>query len=100
MKKAKYKDLVFKTEKELKDFLIDHASFKILFEDHGQDLTCMYVDKEGEILDCNHAVSQKLYNGRFVNVNELHQYKLLYLLAADGRKWEIMGGLRIEEVII
>lgn len=100
MKKAKYKHLVFKTEKELRDFLIDHTSFKIIFEDRGQDLTCMYVDREGEILACDHWVGQTLYNGRFVNLNELHQYKILYMLSADGRKWELMGELRIEEVII
>jgi hypothetical protein len=52
-KESKYKELKFKSDKKLKEWLSKTAHLAIHLQDNGQDLQVLWVDKEGEILHTN-----------------------------------------------
>ena len=97
-KEPKYKELTFGNYRELKDFLIDTAAYRIVLEDRGQDLQSMHIDRDGEILHCD--FNANIYNGRFVNIDKLTIGKAIEILNSTGNCWDMLAGLVIEEVII
>jgi hypothetical protein len=68
---AEYKDLRFKTEREYRKWLKDKTAFYIEFEDQGQDLTGLWIDEGGEILQTKLPSLGRVFNGKMVLISDL-----------------------------
>lgn len=83
--KAKYRDLAFKTGEEYQKWLNDTTDKIITFKDKGQDLTKIWIDERGEIL--NSIYQTEIWNGGIVDKNRLAINKPVFLLSNDRTQW-------------
>jgi len=67
-KKPRFKYLPFQTKQQKIDYLIPHIA-KTVHLKGSQDLTKFYIDKYGEILQCD--AQGNIWNGEFVHVSSL-----------------------------
>lgn len=92
--KPKHKNKKFRSEKEFIDWLNSTAHKKITFEDRQQDLSTMWVDERGEILNCD--FNNDIYLGKFVDVKNLWENMPIKITFEEG--WRFMKGLIIEKI--
>jgi len=90
----KYATLKFNSKKEFDKWLKETTFKEIIFADFQQDLLKMWVAESGEILHCD--FHSRLYNGKFVNIDELAEFTPLQILT--NGEWERMNGLLIDEI--
>jgi len=90
--KSKHKYLTFNTLFQFKKWLKATTAYQITFEDKGQDLLQIWIDKDGEILHANLQVS--IWIGRMVEVKKLAVGKPINIWVKDH--WEPYNGLIVK----
>lgn len=86
--KPKYTHLNFDTKDGLEAWLKTVRHKVITFEDHGQDLRTIVVDKEGEIVICD--LQSKIWCGRYINMDELTVGENIQMQDKIGGHWNTM----------
>lgn len=91
--KAKYRELKFGSNASFNKWLKKTAKKQIFFQDRGQDLTCIWIDEEGEILHANLQTS--VWCGAFVNMETMKIHKPIDFFIHG--KWQTMNFI-VEEI--
>jgi hypothetical protein len=96
MKTAKFKDLIFNSEEEVKNWL-KKKTFKIVdFKYLGQDLSRMYIHRSGEILQTDFHGA--MYIGRFVDLHSLNEGFAIGIYDTAGKSCRYYDGLVIDQI--
>jgi hypothetical protein len=96
MKEAQFINVRFETEKQFEEWLMDKTEFVITLRDHRQDMQKLWVHETGEILCTD--FSQRLYVGKFLNVEEFGKGNLLQIWDEKNSKWWRYLSLEIEKI--
>lgn len=86
--KSKFKELRFKTEGEFRLWLAEHTWKIIDFQSNGQDLTKIWIDRRGEIINCD--MQGGVWSGVFVNIGKL---KVGSFIEMHINRWKTMDFL-------
>lgn len=94
--KAKFKDLKFKSEHEMNNWLKE-VTFKIIdLKDNGQDMQRIWVHETGEIL--NSDFNSEIYCGKFIDMKKLAVGNHLNIWDESNERYKIYEGLFVESL--
>jgi len=79
-------------------WLMETRSYVVHLMDFGQDITIMHVHESGEILHCD--AHSNIYNGAFVNLENLKNGECIELFSKDKGKFEPYIRLVIDLVTV
>lgn len=92
----KYRDHRFETEELFEQWLHQIAKKQIIFRDHQQDLTSIWIDEEGEILHANLQTS--IWCGKIVNIASLKLFTPIEIWDKDLNCFDTFHRLVPEEI--
>lgn len=93
---AKFKDLKFKSEFEMYEWL-KSVTYKVIYlEDKGQDMQRIWVHETGEIINCDFHSS--IYCGKFIDMKKLVIGNPINIWDEEKNKYKNYGGLIIEAI--
>ena len=94
--KAKFKDLIFNSYKELNKWLKENTFKVITLKDYGQDMQKIWVHESGEILYCDFHGS--IYIGKFIDMKKLVVGNHLNIWDDEKNRYIIYSKLFVEEL--
>jgi len=94
--KAKFKDLIFNSYKELNKWLKENTFKVITLKDYGQDIQKIWVHESGEILNCDFYGS--IYIGKFIDMKKLVVGNHLNIWDDEKNRYVIYSKLFVEEL--
>ncbi len=96
-KTSQFKEVRFKTDKQMDNWLASVTHAAIYLESFGQDMQKIWVHKTGEILHTD--FNQEMYIGRFINIEKLAHDRALEIWDNETETYETYGKLIPEEII-
>lgn len=93
---SKFKDIVFKSEKEFSSQLTTNMKY-IVELDGSQDLSKIWVHESGEILHCNMQAS--VWNGAFIDIKKSEEECRLWLYHPSYDKDYKLMDFIVEKII-